>query len=229
MTNLRDLEDRGGPRVVASFASSATLARQIVAGAQANLFLSASQQWMDAAEQAGKIKIGTRQDYLSNSLVLIAHGTPASDQGPSPTLSSSFPLLERLGRGRLAVADPRVVPAGVYAKQALTSLGFWGGSTTAWLRKECSRRTGAGRTGAAPSRIVYRAMRWQQPQAGLVLIVAKVDDTRSILYQLAERRWLRLEVLTLYDAFLSARPTFFRDRGFERSAIGAIVRDFWKG
>ena len=104
-----------------SFDASSTLARQIESGAPADVFFSADTQWMDYLQQRGLIQAGTRTDVVGNSLVLIA---PAS----SPLrlrIEPHFRLAAALGEGRLATGDPDSVPAGRYARAALTSLGVW--------------------------------------------------------------------------------------------------------
>lgn len=112
-----------GVAVVASFAASSTLARQIEAGAPAQVFLSADTKWMDYLAQKGLIEPGTRIDVLGNALALIA---PA-DQSVGPlAINRSLDWQHLLGNGgRLAVGDPDHVPAGIYAKEALVGLGVW--------------------------------------------------------------------------------------------------------
>jgi molybdate transport system substrate-binding protein len=106
--------------VVCSFASSATLAKQIEQGAPADLFLSADQQWMDhlAARQA--IVPASRGDLLANALVLIS----SASKPVAVTVEKGFPIADAF-TGRLAIGDPASVPAGIYAKEAFTALGWW--------------------------------------------------------------------------------------------------------
>jgi molybdate transport system substrate-binding protein len=104
-----------------SYAASSTLARQIEQGADADLFISADVEWMDYLAARGLIDASTRTNLVGNELVLIA---PAA-QPVSIRIAPGFPLLEALKDGRLALADPAVVPAGRYAKAALTTLGVW--------------------------------------------------------------------------------------------------------
>lgn len=104
------------------YAGSSTLARQIGAGAPADLFVSASAAWMNAVESKGLIVPGTRSNVATNRLVLIAH---APQTAPTLKLDAGFPLANTLNNGRLAMADPDTVPAGIYGRQALTMLGLW--------------------------------------------------------------------------------------------------------
>lgn len=104
------------------YASSSTLARQIAAGANAAIFISADQQWMDWLEEQG-VALDQRADLLSNALVLIA---PSDSNQKAFVPDRDHPLLPLLGeKERLSVGDPSHVPAGIYAKAALESLGQW--------------------------------------------------------------------------------------------------------
>lgn len=116
-----DWERRGHPRPVISFAASSALARQVAAGAPADLFLSADEEWMDYLAERKLLRAGSRADLLTNALVLVA---PAGS-GPAPAIAPRFPLARALGASRLALADPDSVPAGKYAREALTRLGVW--------------------------------------------------------------------------------------------------------
>jgi molybdate transport system substrate-binding protein len=114
---------RGSAPVRFSFAASSTLARQIEQGAQAAIFASADEAWMDYLAQRNLIVPETRRSLLGNSLVLVAPARSA--QGPV-TIAPGLDLAALLGpRGRIAVADPAHVPAGRYAQEALTRLGLW--------------------------------------------------------------------------------------------------------
>lgn len=110
-----------GHEVRFSFTSSSTLARQIEAGAPAEVFVSADAEWMDYVQKKGLIQAPTRRDLLSNRLVLIA----PKDSPVRLKIAPGFALAAALKDGRLALADPAHVPAGLYAKAALTKLGVW--------------------------------------------------------------------------------------------------------
>ncbi|WP_404337582.1 molybdate ABC transporter substrate-binding protein [Sphingomonas sp. MMS12-HWE2-04] len=109
---------KGHARPILSFAASSALARQIAAGAAADLFLSADEPWMDDIEKRGLIVPGSRAAFLGNRLVVIQ---PASIAAPAATV----PLARLLAEGRVAMADPSAVPAGRYGEAALTRLGLW--------------------------------------------------------------------------------------------------------
>ena len=105
-----------------SFGASSMLARQIEQGAPADLYASADERWMDELARRGLIAADTRRDLLGNTLVLVM---PA-DRAKNVTIGRGFDLSALLGKdGRLAVADPAHVPAGLYAAEALKGLGLW--------------------------------------------------------------------------------------------------------
>src|SRR5450432_2244221 len=99
-------------QVKVSYAASSALAKQIEAGAPADVFLSADHEWMDYLEQRKLLRTGTRRDVLGNELVLIA---PA-DSAVRLKIAPGFALAQALGAGRLASADPDSVPAGLYGR-----------------------------------------------------------------------------------------------------------------
>jgi molybdate transport system substrate-binding protein len=104
-----------------SFAASSVLARQIEAGGNADVFISADQQWMDYLQARNLIDKVSRRDLVGNRLVLIA---PA-DSRLTLKIAPGFKLADALGTGRLATGDPDTVPVGRYARSALTALGVW--------------------------------------------------------------------------------------------------------
>ena len=112
---------KGHPKPILSFAASSALARQIDAGAPADLFISADEPWMDDVQKHGRVRPGTRVSFLANRLVLVASASPP----PKVAIRRGFPLATMLGTGRLAMADPDAVPAGKYGKAALMTLGVW--------------------------------------------------------------------------------------------------------
>lgn len=117
-----DFQAATGHSVVISYGGSNALARQIIAGAPADIFVSAAVTWMDEVEKAGLVMDGTRKDMFGNTLVLVAHGKDATPVEIGP----GFDLAGLLGDGKLSMAMVDAVPAGQYGKAALESLGIWG-------------------------------------------------------------------------------------------------------
>lgn len=113
---------QGGAKVVASYAASSALMKQIEQGAPADVFLSADIDWMNYGAKHGVIKNDTRFDLLGNRLVLIA---PKDATIGQVNIGPGFDLAALAGSGRVAVGDVRAVPAGLYAKAALEKLGAW--------------------------------------------------------------------------------------------------------
>ncbi len=143
---------KGHPRPVLSFAASSALARQIAAKAPADLFFSADQEWMDYLAARNLVVSATRVDLLTNRLVIVA---PVRSR-VSLLVRPGFPLAQALGGGRLALADPDAVPAGRYAKTALTKLKVWPSVEGNIARAENVRAALAlVARGAAPLGIVY--------------------------------------------------------------------------
>jgi molybdate transport system substrate-binding protein len=142
-----------GIQVRTSFASSSVLAKQIDAGAPADVFVSADREWMDYLGQHSLLKDGSRRDLLGNQLVLIA---PA-DSTVKLKITRGFDLLSALHGARLSMGDPDSVPAGIYGKQALTQLNVWEPVSDHLVRAENVRAALAYvARGEAPLGIVYR-------------------------------------------------------------------------
>jgi molybdate transport system substrate-binding protein len=147
-----EFEASTGNSVTISYAGSNQLAKQIIEGAPADIFLSAAVNWMDAVDQAGLVAVGQRRDLWGNDLVLIAHGTGASPVAIGPELD--LPAL--LGGGRLSMAMVDAVPAGQYGKQSLEALGLWAVAEPLVAQSENVRAALAlVATGEAPYGIVY--------------------------------------------------------------------------
>lgn len=109
---------KSGDKIVFNFGASSTLARQIEEGAPASIFFSADEPKMDALEQKGRIVTSTRKNLLSNSLVIV---TAADETWPLRGATD----LAGASIKRLALADPKAVPAGVYAKAWLEQIKLW--------------------------------------------------------------------------------------------------------
>ena len=111
-------EQQSGTEVQASYAASSTLAQQIAAGAGADVFVSANTQWADYLDEHEMVE--KRQDLLQNRLVIIVPDVLSKElnlRKPRDLLNKEIE--------RLALADTAAVPAGLYAKEALSKLGLW--------------------------------------------------------------------------------------------------------
>ncbi len=172
--------EASGDEVVVAPAGSSVLARQIMAGAPADLFVSANKAWMDELEAQGLIRPDTRVDLLSNRLVLIGHG----DAAPV-TLSEDLDLAALLGDGRLAVALVEAVPAGIYARAALEHFGLWQAAAPRLAQADNVRGALAlVAAGEAPYGIVYATDAAAEPRVS-VLATFPPDSHPPIVYPAA--------------------------------------------
>jgi molybdate transport system substrate-binding protein len=111
-----------GIAVAASYDASSALMKQIEAGAPADVFVSADQNWMDYGSRKKLIDDATRVSLLGNKLVLIAGKDSKINE---VTIGPDLDLARLAGDGRIATGDARAVPVGIYAKAALQKLGLW--------------------------------------------------------------------------------------------------------
>ena len=199
-----------GVTVALNAGGSNTLARQIVEGARAGLFLSADEIQMDVVEKAGRIVSGTRTRLLTNELAIVV-----------PKATTQFTLAQLLeGRiVRLAMGEPGAVPAGVYGRKWLEHEGAWARieskvipfpTVRAVLSAVEAGRVDAGvvyRTDAAPSavRIISIVSRKEHPYLDIAYPIAVINGPQEA----AAKRFL--EFLT----GPAARAVFDR-RGFGR-------------
>lgn len=104
-----------------SYAASSTLAKQIEAGAPADVFISADLAWMDYVAKKNLIQPATRSNLLGNRIVLVA----PKDKADQVEIKEGFDLSSLVGDGKLAMGEVSSVPAGKYGKAALEKLGAW--------------------------------------------------------------------------------------------------------
>ena len=155
-----------GIKVTASYAASSALARQIEQGAPADVFISADLQWIDYVAQKKLIKPDTRVNLLGNKLVLIAAADSKID---ALTIAKPFDIAKLAGDGRIAVADVRAVPAGLYAKAALENLDGWKAAEPKLAMAENVRATLAFvARGETPIGIVYATDAKVEPKVKIV-------------------------------------------------------------
>jgi len=187
-----------GVKVRLSFAASSVQARQIEAGGNADVFVSADQEWMDYLQSRDLIDRTSRRNLVGNRLVLIA---PA-DSKLELKIAPGFALAAALGAGRLATGDPDTVPVGRYARSALTSLGVWDEVADRLVRADNVRSamTFVAR-GEVPLGIVY-ATDAQADSKVRVVDIFPENTHAPITYPAATLKSARPEV-TAYLAFIS--------------------------
>ncbi len=202
-----------GIRVVASYAASSALARQIENGAPADVFVSADLTWMDYLAEKKLVSAGSRVNLLGNKLVLIA---PLDSRLDKVTIAKPFDLANLSGDGRIAVADVKAVPAGIYAKAALESLDGWTAAAPKLAMAENVRATLAFvARGETPVGIVYETDARVELK---VKIVGTFPDGSHppIIYPVAAVAASRNAEAAGYLAFLRSAPAkaIFEKYGF---------------
>ncbi|QIA65538.1 molybdate ABC transporter substrate-binding protein [Vibrio astriarenae] len=117
-----EFEQQTGVTVKRSYASSSVLARQIAQGAPADIYISANERWMDYLLEQKAVVAGSVVSLVENQLVLVM---PYRGESQEIDIDSASTILKLLQGTRLAVGDPKHVPAGIYTQQAFESLGMW--------------------------------------------------------------------------------------------------------
>jgi molybdate transport system substrate-binding protein len=201
-----------GVRVVASYAASSALMKQIEQGAPADVFVSADLDWMDYGSQKKVINDATRINLLGNRLVLIA---PKESKLGNVTIGPGFNLAQLAGDGRIATGDVRAVPVGKYAKAALEKLGSWDAAAAKFAMTENVRAalTLVAR-GEAPLGIVYATDAKVDPS--VKIIGTFPDDSHpAIVYPVAVTVTAKPEAES-YLAYLrsAAAKAIFEQYGF---------------
>lgn len=143
-------EKQSRDRIVFNFGASSTLARQIEEGAPADIFFSADEARMDGLEKKGLVLKETRKSRLSNLLVIVVASEKGAAIGNPKDLATDKVK-------RLALAEPRTVPAGIYAKEYLQKQNLWSAVEAKVVPTENVRAAlSAVEAGNAEAGIVYK-------------------------------------------------------------------------
>lgn len=204
-----DFTRETGTKVVLSYAGSGQLAKQVIAGAPADLFISANEAWMDQVDREGLLQ--ERRDLLGNSLVLIGNDPRATPVD----LSSGTDLAAMLDGGKLAMALVDSVPAGQYGKAALEYLGLWDSVAASVAQADNVRAALAlVSTGEAPLGITYATDAAADPR---VSILATFDaETHPAITYPAALISTDDEARAFYDALSDeAAAARFEQFGFD--------------
>jgi len=213
-------EGQVGARATISYAASSALARQIEAGAPADIFVSADLDWMAYLSERNLTKKSTETQLLGNRIVLVA---PA-DSELSLAIGPGFDLAGALDDGRLAIADTQAVPAGRYGKAALQSLGVWPAAEGRLAQAENVRAAlKLVSAGEAALGIVYATDAKAEP--GVKVIGAFPESSHPpIVYPVAELADAKSEAAGKFlDCLKSEKAkTLFEAQGFSVLAPGAV-------
>jgi molybdate transport system substrate-binding protein len=170
-----------GKTTVISYAASSALAKQIAEGAPADIFISADLACMDDVAGKNLIKPDTRSNLLGNRIVLVA---PA-DSDVKLDVAAGMDLAGALKGGKLAMGDPKAVPAGKYGKAALQKLGVWDSVSGSVAAAENVRAALVlVSRGEAPLGIVYQTDAGADPGVKIVGMFPE-DSHPPIIYPVA--------------------------------------------
>ena len=201
-----------GIKVTTSYEASSALAKQIEAGAPADIFISADLRWMDYVAGKNLIKADTRYNLLGNKLVLIA---PKHSKLDHVAIGQGFDIAKLAGDSRIAVADVKAVPAGLYAKAALEKLGAWAAAEPKLAQAENVRATLAFvARGETPLGIVYETDAKIEPKVKTVGVFPD-DSYPPVTYPVAATSTAKAAA-TRYLQFLhgAAAKAIFEKYGF---------------
>jgi molybdate transport system substrate-binding protein len=188
--------EAGGIDLRFNFAGSNTLARQIVEGARVDVFVSADVTQMDLVERAGKIVAGTRTDFISNQLVVIA-------SRPTTAHSIRADDLAAPSVRRVAMGDPQGVPAGVYGRQWLEHVRLWGVVQPKVVPLPSSPAVVAAvREGRADAGIVYLSDVTNRDSLVRVVHHVAIVDAPPIMYPVAAITGGRIPLAREFVVFL---------------------------
>lgn len=211
-------EAQADTQVTVVYAGTSVLARQIQHGAPADVFIAANAAWMDALADTGVIAPATRRALLANTLVVIA---PKATAAPLDVAAGAQVWLDALtqnaaSQGRIAMALVDAVPAGIYGKSALQSLGVWRAVSPLVAQTDNARMALAlVANGAAPLGIVYATDAGSEPR---VSVVATLDPAlhAPIVYPVAQIAGRDSPHARAFSQFLSEPPAqdIFTAHGF---------------
>lgn len=191
-----------GVEIVFSYAGTSVLARQIEQGAPADVFAAANVDWVSYLEARGSLDPASTLPFAANELVLVAPATTAFDA--LFDLASSDDVLAVLGEdGRLAIALVDAVPAGIYARQALETLGLWDALSPRLAQSDNVRSAlFLVARGEAPLGIVYASDALAEPA---VQIVARfpASSHAPIIYSASRNANIGMRDTELFLTYLS--------------------------
>lgn len=217
MKNALDAADaawskESGKQVTVSYAASSALAKQIEAGAPADVFISADLDWMDYVAKKSLIKTDSRSNLLGNRIVLVAEKGKAKPVDIKPGLD----LSTLVGDSKLAMGAVESVPAGKYGKAALEKLGAWATIEKKVAGAESVRAALAlVSRGEAAYGIVYQTDAAADPGVEIVGTFP-ADSHPAIIYPVALLSESRSADAAAYLDFLTSAKAapFFEAQGF---------------
>jgi molybdate transport system substrate-binding protein len=213
MKNALDNANKAwGQDVTVSYAASSALAKQIENGAPTDIFISADLDWMKYLSDKKLVKEDTRTNWLGNRIVLVA----PKDAAKPVEIKAGFDLVSLLKGARLAMGEPKSVPAGTYGKAALEKLGVWSSVEKSVASAESVRAALAlVSRGEAPYGIVYQTDAAADP--GVAVVGTFPEDSHPpIIYPIAILSGSKSPQAAAYLDFLTSAKAapFFEKEGF---------------
>ncbi|MEH2270034.1 MAG: molybdate ABC transporter substrate-binding protein [Nostoc sp.] len=211
MDEIKPLYSKEKPNVSLSynFGSSGALQQQIEQGAGVDVFISAATKQIDALQKKGLLVDGTRKDLLKNQLVLIVP--------QNSTTVADFKDLTSPRIKKIALGEPKSVPAGQYAQQVLTSLKILDQiKSKAVYAKDVRQALNYVESGNADAGIVYLSDAKSTPKVKIVAIAS--EKTHSpVVYPIAVLKSSKnVDAAKDFVQFLSGNEakTVFEKQGF---------------
>lgn len=197
--------DETGVNVVFSYAGTSALARQIEQGAPADVFAAANVDWVNYLSERGALDAASTTHFASNELVLIAPVTASLNEPLD--LSSADDWLSVLGNdGLLAVALVDAVPAGIYAREAMESLGHWDVLQDRLAQSDNVRSAlFLVARGEAPLGVVYASDALADPRVQIVARFAEGTHT-PISYSASQNAIFGMRSAELFLTYLTGMP-----------------------
>ncbi|AGC48526.1 molybdate ABC transporter substrate-binding protein [Myxococcus stipitatus DSM 14675] len=203
-----------GHTVVLALGSSGDLARQAMAGAPADAFLSADVARMDSVQAAGLVQPGTRVDLLSNRLVVVV---------PVDAKRALAKPEDLKGVKRLSLADPALVPAGMYAKAWLEKVGLWTDLTSKVVPAlDVRGALAAVEAGRVDAGVVYATDAAQSKKVRVAFEVPTAAAPRIVYPVAALTKGKSPEAGRAFVRFLQSEPA---RAAFARHGFGVLVAD----
>ena len=203
----REWTERTGIPIHFSFDASSRMARQLAYGAQADLYISADQAWMDWATEQGAIDAVTRRDVVGNGLAIVV-----------PTNADRHPRnFDDLATYSTVAIPSENVPAGRYAREALKNLGVWEQIEPNVLSGDAARTvTGWVAAGSVPVGVVYRTEALADKRVWPVLPIPE-DSHTPIVYPAAVTTRSRHpeDAEAFLNFFFGPGRVSFAEAGFE--------------
>ncbi len=207
-----DFKKKTGVELKTSYAGSMALAKQIQAGAPADVFFSADTASMDYLAQKNLIQPTTRIDLLGNTLVVVAPKSSKLQKLPFTTQA----FAEAIGAGKITTGDVVSVPVGKYAKAALEKLGLWAATEPRFAFTDNVRAAlmFVARD-EAPLGIVYLTDARSEPNVKVVATFP-ADSHPPIVYPAALTTSAKTDAPAKFLAYLkgTAAKAIFREQGF---------------